>query len=352
VQLLQLFKRYLDAEQILHDVEEQTALPPELVRVGADVALANQDAKEALRLAMRAVSPTSRDYRDYVWLGRIYHGTGQDLQAEEVLRKAVALGPDAPDAWIALAEQLTRMGKREAAWAIALEAKEKVSPRLAAYTEARCFEAMGLVDSAEASYGRALSDADVDFVFLSHAADFHQHAGQAAKAQPFLEALVTTGASAPAEYVDRARRQLASILAAKGSADYARALTLIDENLHKRPGNAADIRARAFIEAVQPSQRRQAIRVFEETARRQPLSTDEQLQLAQLFDADGEGARAREQVVALLTAQPENPQFLAYYVRLLIQGEEESQARDQLQKLERLEPDSTRTRELARKLNK
>ena len=104
VHLLVHFKRYLDAQQVLEKAEKP--LPSELARMGADIALANQNAQEALRLATQAVSPASRDYRDYLWLGHIYHRTGSDSGSEEVLRQGVALAPDTPDTWIALAAHL------------------------------------------------------------------------------------------------------------------------------------------------------------------------------------------------------------------------------------------------------
>jgi predicted Zn-dependent protease len=350
VHLLVFFTRYLDAEQVLAKVEEQTALPPELLRLGADVALANQNLKKALDLAARAVDVAAGDYRDFLWLGRIYHAAGAGPKAEEALRRAAALAPHAPGTWIALAEQLTRTGKRAAAQAALNEAKEKVSPRLALFTQARCYEVMGLVGEAETCYRRALDPGAEDFVFLAHAADFFRRTDQPDKAEPYLVALVKPGSGAPVEIALRARRHLAFVLAARGKADLARALALIDGNLSLRPNNAADLRARAFVEALTPSRRRQAIRVFEETAGRQPLSADEQLLLARLFDADDDQPRAREQVLALLTLQPENPQFLAFYVRQLAKAEELDQARAQLQKLEILEPNSPRTLEAKARL--
>ena len=135
VQLLVGFKRFPDAQEVLDRAGERVPLPPELIRVGADIALANQNSQEALRLAARAVGPTSKDYRDYLWLGRIYHRAGADPKAEEALRQSVVLAPNTPDTWIALVEQLARIGKREEAEALARTAGTKVSPRLALFTE-------------------------------------------------------------------------------------------------------------------------------------------------------------------------------------------------------------------------
>ncbi|HWY88636.1 MAG TPA: tetratricopeptide repeat protein [Gemmataceae bacterium] len=349
VQLLVHFKRFLEAQQVLE--KAQMPLSPELAHMGAEIALANQNAQEAFRLATQAVSPASRDYRDYLWLGRIYHRTGSDSKSEEVLRQGVALAPDTPDTWIALAAHLARTGKRAEAQALAREAGSKVSPKLALFTEARCFAAIGLVEQAEALYRQAVAQDAEDFILLAHAADFFLQTDQPEKAEPYLTLLLKLGGATPAEHAVRARRQLALILAGKRSGELGKALALIDLNLQKNPNNTVDLRARALVQATLPSQRRNAIGVFEETARRRPLSADEQLQLAQLFEAEGDRLHAGAQIVALLTTAPENPQYLAFYIRHLIKDGDLGQARDQIRKLERLEPDSFRTLELKERLN-
>ena len=344
LRLLADFRRFLDAEQVLHKIEEHLPLAPELMRLSAEIALGNQNPKDALRRAPRAVRADSRDYRDFLWLGRVYHAAGADQPALDVLRKAADLAAHAPDPWIALAEQLTRMGRREAALTVVQEAAAKVNVRVALFTKARCYEAMGLLDKAEAAYQEALAKQPDDFILLAHAADFFRATDQAAKAEPYLTTLLKPSSAAPFEYVLRARRHLALIRAARGEA--AAALQLVDENLRSRKDQPTDVRAKALVQAAQPSLRRQAIRVFEETSQRLPLSADEQYQLALLFDADGDQPRARDQVLTLLTAQPENPQFLVLTIRLLLKGEENDEAAKYLRKLEMLEPDSPRVREL------
>jgi tetratricopeptide (TPR) repeat protein len=346
IELLVLFKRYVEAEEVLSRVAEQGPLPPALERRRAEIALANHNIEEALRLAQTTVGQGSRDYRDYLWLARIYHGVGQEAEAEEALRQATSLAPETPDAWVALVEQLARTGQRQAAQQAATEAALQVTPPLVKDTRARCFEAMGLTAPADALYERALGEpTGVDFVFLVHAADFYRHNDEPEKARPFLERLLLIDDAVPPQVVSAARRQLALILAAQQ--DYSGASALLGANATTRPNDAADQRAHAVVMAAQTGQRRPTIRVFEETAKHQPLTLEEQLILAGLLDADGDEARARDLIVALLTAEPDNPQFLAAYIRLLTRGDEKDEARVQLDKLLRLEPDSRRTRELA-----
>jgi tetratricopeptide (TPR) repeat protein len=352
VRLLLHFQRYLDAEKVLFRLKDQMVASWELRRLEAELNLANQNMRAAERLAAQAVPAGSSEYRDALWLGRIYHGAGADQKAEAAFRQAVALAPQTPDTWIALTQQLTRMGRRDEAQIVAQDALTKVAPRVALFTDARCCDVMGLVDRAEALYKQALTQNPDDFSFLTHGADFFRHVDQPEKAEPFLWALLKLTGTAPADYLARARRNLAAILAAKKSKNSLNALALIDENLRLRPNQPVDVRARAFVMATEMPAQRLAIEVFENTARRQPLSLDEPFQLAQLYEAVGDSSRAQEQVSTLLTIQPDNPQWLAFQIRLLLQQADINQARTRLRKLELLEPDSPRTRMLKKEVER
>ncbi len=352
VRLLLQFQRYLDAEKVLSTLREQLVASLELRRLEAELALANQNRRAAERLAALAVPAGSSQFRDALWLGRIYHGTGADQKAEAAFRQAVALAPQTPDTWIALTQQLTRMGLRDEAQNVAQEALAKVAPRVKLFTDARCCDVMGLVDRAEALYNQALAQNPDDFSLLTHGADFFRHSDQPEKAEPFLRALLKLTGTAPADYLARARRNLAAILASKKGENSLSALALIDENVRLRPNQPVDERARAFVLATDMSAQRRAIELFESTAKRQPLSADEQFQLAQLYEAVGDSSRAQEQVGTLLTIQPDNPQWLAFQIRLLLQQADINQARTRLRKLERLEPDSARTRKLKKEVER
>ncbi len=230
--------------------------------------------------------------------------------------------------------------------------KTKVSSRLALYTEARCFEVMGLTDEAEGLYRLALSRNSDDFILLSQAADFFRHGDEPEKAVPFLEALIKLAGNAPAESIVQGRRHLALSLATDRAGNAAIAKALLDGNLQIQPNNPADLRARAYLQVVSPAQRAQAVRIFEETARRQPLAPEEQLELAQLHDAAGDISLASEQISGLLAAEPENAQFLAFSIRHLIKTGELESALGQLRTLQSLEPERARTKELQRQLLK
>src|SRR5262249_24674380 len=143
VQLMQERRNFTGAEEVLRKFEEQQPLPPELARLGAEIALANNHPGGALAMAQQAVPAGSRDYRDYLWLARIPETPRDVPPAETHLRKAVALAPHTPDTWVALVRHLVRAGQRSAAQSVVHEASAKVPAIRATFTLARCHDALG-----------------------------------------------------------------------------------------------------------------------------------------------------------------------------------------------------------------
>src|SRR5207244_12470169 len=80
------------------------------------------------------------------------------------------------------------------------------------------------------------------------------------------------------------------------------------------------------------------------------LGTAERFWFVLLYDAVDESDKARTEMTALLPADGDNPQYLAYYIRKLIQRHDLADAQTYLERLRRLEPDSPRTRGLAARL--
>ncbi len=67
--------------------------------------------KKALRIAKVCRKRAPASYEKLAALGRILLGAGEYVAAEEVLRRALALKPDAPDAYIPLANSLIKQGR-------------------------------------------------------------------------------------------------------------------------------------------------------------------------------------------------------------------------------------------------
>ncbi len=333
---------FLEADLAIRAAEEQGPLTRDLARLAADIALANLDARRTLALARQAVDADSRDYRDHLWLAHALETAGAKAEAGKVLRHAAAIAPRIPDVWVALVRHLVRTGQAAQAEAAVEEARRSVPPERAALALARCEEAVGRPDRAEEMYRRFLATRPADFTVLRDLADYYLRADRSGKAEPHLRKLVDPGTRAPAEFVLRARRDLAVGLAA---ADPAAAQALLDRNTRERGQSAEDDRGRAFVLAAQPAHRKEALGLLKKLEK-QVLPPGEQLLLARAYEAAGEAGRAGEVLANLAAAHGDSPQYLAHHLRVLIRRGDLAEARARLTGLERLEPRSPRTLEL------
>ena len=180
-------------------------------------------------------------------------------------------------------------------------------------------------------------------------ASFYLRENQSCKAEPHLRRIVDPGSIAPAEQAAWARRHLALHLSAgKSQSSFDEAMTLIDTNLAADSGSLPDQRAQAFVLGTQSGKSREAIRLLEETMKRQPLSLDEQCRLAQLYETAGDRIRAREQFIGLVAVQRPNPAHLAHYTRFLAKQGELREATRWLGRLEKLKPNAPETIETAK----
>jgi tetratricopeptide (TPR) repeat protein len=209
------------------------------------------------------------------------------------------------------------------------------------------YETIDRCDLAEKQYHEALASRPDDFLLLRQAAAFHLRMDQPDRAEPYLRGLLERRVGALEEDTFWARRQLALAMAGEaGSPRREQALALIDLNLRVRPNSLADGRARAFVLASRPDRRREWLRQFEATLRDRPAAPDELLVAAGLYEADGDGATAREQMVSLLALDGRNPQYLAHKVRGLLRRGERGEAEIYLARLEQVQPRAARTRAL------
>src|SRR5207248_1368583 len=94
----------------------------------------------------------------------------------------------------------------------------------------------------------------------------------------------------------------------------------------------------------------EAIRLFDEVAKRQPLAVSDQFLLAQLYRLTGQWPKARSQMLGLLAKGEVNPIHVAYYARCLLARNEVDEAAPWVAKLETLQPTQWRTVELKARL--
>jgi exosortase len=349
VQLLYDQGRYAEANALLHRLPDQTLAERGLGRLAAQLALAGPgpgdppDAgpsrQRALQLARRTVAADSKDYRDYLWLGMVAWAAGQPDEAAKWLRRARDLAETAPDAWAALILFLARTDAGRAQPELAA-AKRALAADQAPLVLAPCYEALGQPALAEEQYRAALAARPHDPAVLRVVVLFYTRSAQPARAEPVLRALLDPATRAPQAVTAWARRGLAVALAVRGDyRHFQEALALLEDNGKETGEAAANEQAQALVLATQPGRRREALRLLERAAARQAAPPPEvRLALAELYTADGDWPGARDQIVALLAADRDNPAYLARYVRGLLGHGDAEQAEVWVQRLAQAAP--------------
>lgn len=338
-------RQYREAEQVIRRLEEDGPLDRKVSALGAEISLAQQDAPRALLLAKRAVPADSRDYRELQWLAWVLDMAGAAKDAETTLRRALDVARHNPDTWVALIHHLARTGQAAAADVVLNEARVKLHADRRDLAIARALEVLGRLDQAESLFVKCASDRPHDFIALEQAASFYRRQDRPDQAEAHLRRLLEPVCAAPGEVAVWARRHLAVLLAGRDTVkDRQQALELLEVNSQQVKNDASDARAQAFIRASSKEQVRTAIQVFERAPG--PLSPVEQTWLIQLHEKAGDYDNARDWALNLLARDPDNPQYLARYVRILLHQGQVQEAQRILNRLERIEPNSSRMREL------
>lgn len=354
VQLLYKQQRYEEADKEVRQLEKQTTNPLEtqkLQRLAVDISLQNQDPDRAVKLAQAAVAADSKDYRDRLWQGQVLAASGiQDEQAEKELRQAVELGDTVSETWIALVQFLARKNRLTDAETAIDQAKTKLPADQAPLALAICYESIGKRDLAGQHYEKALAAQPKDVALHSTVAGFYIRTGQMTLAEPALRKIIDRQVEAGARDIAWARRSLALALATRSDARrLPEALALVGLRLESdgrvvetavpsADDSADEHRVRAHVLAALPwrAPRKQAIALFEDLNNRRALPADDQFMLAQLYEADDNWAKAREQL-RVLTNPVKNPAYLAHYAQSLLRRRDYTEADRCIGRLEQLE---------------
>jgi predicted Zn-dependent protease len=345
VQLLYEQGRYAEARALVGRLPQQALAERDLGRLAAQLALVGVEARDdqdpaqagrrALELARRTVPADSKLYHDYLWLGTLAWAAGQPQEAEKALRRARDLADTVPDTWAALILLLARTEPRRAEADLAA-ARRKLAAAQALLPLALCEEALGHTKEAEERYRAALATRPNDPLVVRAMVSFYGRLGQSAKAEPLLQKLLDPATQAPAATAAWARRELARALAARHDyRQFQKALALLGNGIDG-PEAAEDQLTRAQVLATQPAHRREALRLFEGWANRQPtLPPEVRLAMAELYTAAGDWPRARRHLLALVSSYTDNPVYLARYVRGLLSAGELEMAEVWLRRLAR-----------------
>jgi tetratricopeptide (TPR) repeat protein len=351
VQFLANRRRTDEARQLLQKVLEQSpANAGDLNRMLVEVSIPdNQSKQQSLEMVRAAVSPTTKDYRELLWLGQVLASLGEKKEAEEAIRRAVAMRESSPEVWIALVTLLAESGRKDEAKAELDRSQRVLAEPLRPGVLARGREVLGNTQEAESVYLDILKGRPNDSGAKRATASFYLRAGQSAKAEPLLREL-SAGEGGDSNW---ARRTLALSLAVTG--DYRKtrdALEMLDKNLAGSHPLPEDHRARALVLALRPGGRQASIQTLEESFLQVKPTPAEEFLLAQLYDADGNWTKANERFLSLCSRPSVTPEILSFYIRALLRHDQAGNAGVLLGKLEALEPRSPRTIELKARLLK
>ncbi len=342
VQLLNEEERFLETFEIVQRMQ----------RFGGHF-LEDHDFVQALKLARKAASDESKDFRDHLWLGQVLSAVirsektdaaeKNDLiqEAEKAFRQAADLSQEAPDAWVALVSFLVQIGQPKKAENTLREMENKLSREKAALTLAFCHEIVGAQAKAQELYQVAAKKNDV--ATLRVVAGYYLRNARIKEAEEFLVKIIENKNGSPQDSA-WAKRILSIVLASQrdyqSSQKALAQLSLLDEQ--NDPGafqdeSAEDLRTKAIVLAAQPvsHQRRRAISILERLIERQPTS-DDQFLLAQLYEGTGDWPKAKQRFAGLLAADSDKPQYLASYALALLRHQELDECQSLLGKLEQL----------------
>lgn len=325
-------------------------------RISAEMEMRAGKFDEAIALAERSVSVDSADAGDLLWLGQLLSRSRKAQRAEEVLERAVTLASDKPQTWLTLfAHQLSTDRRRQAQRTLdrAVAALEEPERSLVA---AQCREMMGDFAAAERAYDDAVAAAPTDLDAARTRTTFLLRRGRLGAAREALEKMVAVEAADPAARASRAwgRRVLAELVAGRGSyRDLEKGLAILRENASpdgRLPPEDATVEIALLAGRPEPASWRRALDQLESLAEKQPLSTAQRLQRAELCDKTGRWEDCRSELISLVGSPVVSPSIYAILIEKLLAHNELSTCRIWLQKLRQLQPDAPVTLALEAKL--
>jgi predicted Zn-dependent protease len=353
VGLLTQRQEFDQVDRVVQTFRDRGVALEDLTSVMALNAIRKKDFERGVALARQAFPETSTRATDHLSLGQLLLAAGRTEEAGRELRRAVELGPDLAEAWLAYVQYLVQAKQLDQAKA-AVEAAGKALPAdRSTATLAQCFALVGDANQAETLFQKALAAQPGDPATLRLAATFYVDQKRNDQAQALLTRLVDpkTGASpADAAWANRTRGLMG--LGGGRLAGIDQALGLIEQNLKANPNDFDDRRLRAILLSVRTSKRKDAIDQLEALDRSHRLGPDDRFLLAYLYNAEGEQDRYRIEMLTILAGKEKNPRYLAHFIGFLIGRNEIDQAGRWLAELKRLEPDGLAAFELEARMLK
>ncbi len=341
---------YAAANNLLRQLEgQQVQFTTELFREQSMVLSGLQDYLGALKAAQR-VAASSKNYRDYLWLGQLCSILGRRDEAEKAFQKASQLDEKAPEPWVALVQFFVGAGQKDLAEKALASAREKIPAAEAPLALAECLEILGKSDEAGQQYVLALKQKPDDPAIVRRVAIYHIRKGELPQAAEQLARIIGGQVKATPQQLAEARGALARVRADQGGyQNLLEAVRLVDENLAAAPASTDNLRLKARLLAAYPqtAKRLEAVAIFEKLVEDpRNAAAEDRFRLAQYYLASGDWPKTRRQMLALLAAQGSEPRYVAAYAEMLLEHKEPGEAQRWTDRLEQIAPDNPRTAQL------
>ena len=229
-------KRYREACDLLARLDrEQAPFTPRILKLWVELLRQQGEFDQALEKARKIAAATagSDDYQDSLFVGRVVDAVAQQtkasdrkkydeliVEAEKSFRRAVELGQNAPEPWVALIQFLTTAEKLSEAEPVLEEARKKISSKEAPLAFAQCYEALEKNEQAKEQYQLALAAEPNSARITRIVADYANRTGDVKRAEALLNRIIE-GKEVKGEKADIlwARRALAYICQTRSGYD-------------------------------------------------------------------------------------------------------------------------------------
>jgi tetratricopeptide (TPR) repeat protein len=349
VGLLNQFELSDQIDRLAQILKDRGLAVEDLTGVMALNAIRQKDFEKGVALARRAFPESSRRATDHLFLGQLLFSAGRSEEAEREFERAVELGRELPDAWLAWVRYLVQ-GKQTDRAKTVVEAAGKALPAdRATVPLAQCYMLVGDAGQAEMLFEKALKASPSDPPTLRAAAAFYLSLKRNDRARELLTRLADLGNIEAGKDIAWARTTLSLMQIGDGASRLAginQALEVIKQNLRENPYDLDNQRLKALLLSLRTSQRQDAIREFELLAAKNQLGPDGRFVLATLYSAEGRTEEYRAQMLQIVRDKKRNPRYLAQFIGFLIAGNDLAAARQWLGELESQEPESLAAMEL------
>lgn len=316
--------------------------------------------KEALELARRTVPDDSTDAAKLFWRARIENTCGDSKAAEVTLRKASTLNFTDGNVWLSFVQILVMNSKKAEAKQFVESTQSQLKANNASLFIAQGYALVDELEKARVLFKQLLADKPNDLKVLLAVGGFYFMIGEIPLAAPIMEKIIAHPERTP-QNESQARRWLAlCTVVSRDHLSGVRALKILgfrtpDEATSNFTGNETldDLRSRfAVISVIKGRNARTAsLALLREIDRRlkrdrMELSLDETLAMGQIQFSLGDMAEANRNLLQAASSPKSAAVHKAIFATFLLRSERYDEAKEMIDQLTKLEPNSQRTAEL------